>query len=242
MTRGLLLVQRELRAYFSTWSGYIIVALTLFVDGLLFNVFAIGSEAKFSATVLADFFYFASGVTMVAAIMLASRLLAEEKHTGTIVLFYTAPISERELVYGKFLSAFLFLSFMHLLSLYLPVLILINGKISIGHLAAGYLALSLLGAATLAMTLMCSALATNQLMAGVTSACLLVFMLIFWLLARVVEDPFRDLFSYLALHNEHFVSFTKGIVHSKHLIYYFSVLLFFLEATVRIVQTRRWQG
>ena len=242
MTRGLLIVSRELRAFFTTWTGYVIAALTLFIDGLLFNAFAIGKSPKFSATVLSDFFYFSSGVTMVAGIFLAIRLLAEEKQTGTLVLFFTSPVSERELVYGKFLSAFIFLTAIHLVSLYLPILILLNGKISLGHLASGYLALSLIGGAVLALAVFCSAIAPSQLIAGILASCLLVTMLIMWIMAGVVEAPFRDLFSYLALHNDHFTSFGRGLVHVKHVVYYLSVCVFFLECTVWVLKVRRWQG
>lgn len=242
MTRSTLIIRRELRAFFGTWSGYVIAALALLIEGLLFNAFALGSKPKFSAEVLSSFFYFSSGITMVAALFLAMRLIAEEKQAGTIVLFFTSPVSERELVYGKFLSAFIFLTIIHIISLYMPVLILINGKISLGHLAAGYLGLSLIGAATLALALFCSAIASGQLLAGILATCLLVTMLIMWILSGVVEEPFKGLFSYLALHNDHFNPFSKGMVNTKHIIYYLSVIVFFLEASVRVLKVRRWQG
>lgn len=238
----ILIMRRELHSYFSTWNGYIIAALALLLEGLLFNAFAISNTAKFSSDVMADFFYFASGITMVAAVFLALRLFAEEKNNGTIMLLYTSPLTAREIVYGKFISAFIYLSIIHLLSLYMPILILVHGKISFGHLGVGYLALSLIGAATLAMTLFCSLLAPNQLLAGVSAAGLLVFMLILWLIAKIVEEPFRSLFVYLAFHNEHFTTLSRGVMHSKHVIYYLSVCLFFLECTVRILQVKRWQG
>lgn len=242
MIRGTLIIKRELRAFFNTWSGYIIVALALLIEGILFNAFALGSKPKFSADVLASFFYYSSGLTMVAALFLAMRLIAEEKQAGTIVLFFTSPLSERELVYGKFLSAFIFLTIMHVISLYMPVLIMINGKISLGHLAAGYLGLSLIGAATVALALFCSTIATGQLIAGLLASGMLVTMLIMWILSGVVEEPFKSLFSYLAIHNDHFNPFSKGLVNTKHIIYYLSVTAFFLESSVRVLKVRRWQG
>ena len=79
MSKALLVAGRELRSFFSTWMGYIICAAALFIDGLLFNAFAISSTPKFSADVLADFFYFASGISIVSGVFLAMRLIAEEK-------------------------------------------------------------------------------------------------------------------------------------------------------------------
>ena len=237
-----LIVRREMNVFFRTWTGYIIAALTLLLQGLLLNAFAIGNTAKYSAEVLADFFYFSSGITMVAAVFLAIRLIADERSTGSILLFYTSPVSERVYIYAKFFSAFIFLSFIHLLSLYMPLLIMVHGKISVGHLLSGYLALSLLGAATVAIALFCSSLARSQLLAGIFAACLLTILLALWLVAKIVSEPLRELFIYLAIHNLHFSSFRKGIVHSKHIVYYLSVVIFFTETSVRVLQARRWQG
>lgn len=242
MAKTLLVAGRELQAFFSTWMGYIICAAALFIDGLLFNAFAIGSNPKFSADVLADFFYFASGIAMVAGVFLAMRLLAEEKQTGTIVLFYTSPISERQLIYGKFLSAVVFSLILHAISLYLPALIFIHGKVSLGHLASGYLCLVLIGSAAIAISLFASTIAPNQLVAGVTGALMVVTLLVMWMLADVVQPPFKELFGYLAIHNKHFSPFSQGIVHTRDIIYYLSVIAFFLECSVRALEARRWRG
>jgi ABC-2 type transport system permease protein len=242
MGKCLLVAGRELRAFFSTWMGYVICAAALFIEGLLFNGYAVGNQPKPSADVMADFFYFASGMTMVAGVFLAMRLLAEEKQNGTIVLFYTSPITERQLVYGKFLSALLFSLVIQVLSLYMPVLIFMVGKISLGHLAAGYLLLTLLGASAIAISLFASAISPNQLVAGVTGALFVVTLLVLWMVADIVEPPFKDLFGYLAIHNRHFVPFSQGIVHTRDVIFYGSVIFFFLECSVRALEARRWRG
>lgn len=238
----LLVAGRELNAFFSTWMGYLICAAALFIDGLLFNAFAVGDKPKFSAEVLSDFFYFASGITMVAGVFLAMRLMAEEKQSGTIVLFYTSPISERQLIYGKFLSALAFACLLLLLSLYLPGLIFINGKVSLGHLASGYLSLGLLASVTIAISLFASTIAPNQLVAGVTGALFVVTFLVLWMVADVVQPPFKEIFGYLAIHNKHFNPFSQGIVHTRDVVYYLSATFFFLECSVRALETRRWRG
>lgn len=243
MSKALLVAGRELGAFFTTWMGYIICAAALFIDGLLFNAFAVGGgAAKFSADVLSDFFYFASGISIVAGVMLAMRLLAEEKQNGTIVLFYTSPISERQLIYGKFLSAALFGLIILGLSLYLPGLIFINGKVSFGHIASGYLVLFLISGTAMAITLFASTIAPNQLVAAVTGALITVTLLVLWMVSEVVEPPFKDVLSYLAIHNKHFTPFAQGIVNTRDVIYYVSVIVFFLECSVRALEARRWRG
>lgn len=237
-----LIARRELAAYFTTWMGYILLAAALLIEGLLFNSYAIGDSPKFSADVLRDFFYFSSGVGMVVAVLLSVRLLAEEKQAGTIVLFYTSPISERQLVYGKFLSAFIMYTILQVISLYLPALIFLEGKVSLGHLAAGYLGLLLLGAAVLAIALFASTIASNQLMAGVLAAAITVTFLVLWLVSYRVDAPFRDILSYMSVHNERFRPFSIGVLHTRDIIYYLSMSCFFLEASIKTLETRRLQG
>ena len=242
MAKALLVAGREMKAYLSTWMGYVICAAALFIEGLLFNAYAVGAQPKASADVLADYFYFASGIAMVAGVFLAMRLLAEEKQNGTIVLFFTSPITERQLIYGKFLSAFGFMMLIQLLSLYMPGLIFMVGKVSLGHLAAGYLMLALIGASAISIALFASAISPNQLVAGVTGALFVVTLLVLWMVADVVSPPLKELFGYVAIHNRHFMPFSQGIVHIRDVVYYASVIFFFLECSVRSLEARRWQG
>ncbi len=242
MKKAFNIARRELYSYFSTWMGYIILAIALLIEGILFNAFAIGDAPKFSADVLRDFFYFSSGVGMVAAVLFAMRLIAEEKQAGTLVLYYTSPVSEREIIYGKFLSVIFIFILMQVGSLYLPGLILIEGKVSLGHLFAGYLGVSLLGASVLSLSLFASTLASNQLISGVLGAFFTVFFLVMWLVAYRVDAPFRDVFVYMSIHNERFKPFSLGVLHTRDIVYYLSFTVFFLEASVKVLETRRLQG
>lgn len=240
MEKVILIARRELYSYFKTWMGYIIVFLSLLISGLLFNAFAIGNRAKFSAQVLYDFFFYSSGIAMVASLFLAMRLFAEEKQTGTLTLFLTAPISERQVIYGKFLSALTIFLLLQFLSLYLPALIFIEGKVSFGHIASGYLGISLLGFSVLAMALFASLVAPNQMIAGVIAAAMVMVLLTLWIVANRVDEPFRTILGYLAIHNQHFSSFARGVINLKDIVYYFSLIIFFLECSVRTLESRRF--
>tara|TARA_B100001094_G_C18145667_1_gene780530 strand:- start:950 stop:1678 length:729 start_codon:yes stop_codon:yes gene_type:complete len=242
MPNTLVIANRELKSFFTTWIGYIVIFAALLIDGLLFNAFAIGKESRLSADVLYQFFYFSSGLGMVAGVFLAIRLIAEERSSGTIVLFLTSPVSERQFIYGKYLSAMVVFLILQVFSLYLPLLVLLTGKISFGHLLAGYLGTTLLGLSVLAISLFASTMTASQLVAGVVAASMTVILLVLWLLAGVVDEPFRGIFSYLAIHNQHFRQFGLGIVQTKHLIYYLSVIIFFLECSVKSMESRRLEG
>ena len=212
--KGLLLVvRRELGAYaFSLW-GWAIVAAILVVDGLLFNAFALGAGARYSTEVLQQFFYFSFGTTVIAGILLTMRLNAEERQTGTMRLLDASPLTDWQIVAGKWLSAVAVLSVMTLSTLYMPALIFVNGKVSVGHIAAGYLGLLLVGSATAAVGTFASTLTRSQLVAGVVAAILTVFLLITWLLAKIAAPPFDGIFAYMAMFNDHFSrTFMRGEV------------------------------
>ena len=190
-----LLVRRELKSYFDTSWGWIILTLVLVLDGLLFNSFALGSRERYSANVLSDFFYFSSGTTMIAGILLTMRLIAEERQTGTFTLLQTAPISAHEIVLGKFLGAFGFLAIITALSSYMPALIFVHGRVSVGQILVGYTGLLCLGAATIAVGTFASSIARNQLLAAVLGAGLMVFLLLGWMLGQMTEAPLNGVFS-----------------------------------------------
>lgn len=241
MRSVLLIARRELGAYLRTWTGYVIIAVVLALDGLLFNAFALGSGTRRSSEVISAFFYFSSGVTIAAAAFISMRLLAEERQTGTLALLYSSPVRDIEIVLGKYLSALAFLAIMTALTVFMPLLVLVNGKISAGHLAAGYLGLLLLGAASLAVGTFGSAVARNQVLAVILTGVMLVALLVCWLLAGVTERPLNDVFQALALHNLHFTPFRSGIVHVRDVVYYLVVTWVALFAATRVVEARRWR-
>jgi ABC-2 type transport system permease protein len=236
-----LIARRELAAYLRTMSGYVIIASVLAVLGLAFNAFAMGGPEKRSSEVLSQFFYLASGFSMVASVFLSMRLLAEERQNGTLALLYSSPVRDVEIVMGKFLSGMAFLGIFLLLSTFMPALILVNGKVSFGHVFAGYLGLFLIGSASMAIGTFGSALARSQVLAVIISAVMVVGLLISWLLARITERPLSEVFSAMALHGQHFQPFQAGLVHVRDIVYYLAVTYLALFAATRVLEARRWR-
>jgi ABC-2 type transport system permease protein len=241
MSNMLLIVRRELQAYLTTPLGYIIAAAVLLAEGLLFNWLALGGEPKPSTGVLEGFFHLAAGTTMIASVFLSMRLLAEEQQTGSLVLLMTSPAREREIVVGKWLAALIFLTGINVVSLYMPLLIFVNGHVSVGHILSGYLGLLLLGGAALAIGLLGSSLTRHQVLAVILSGLILVFLVLAWLGSSVSEPPMDQLFQYLALYNKHFVPFRQGVLGLSHVVYYLSVTFFFLLAATKVLEARRWR-
>lgn len=241
MSAAFLIMRRELGAYFRSMTGYIIAAAVLVIDGIMFNAFALGGPDKRSGDVLVAFFYISSGTTMIASIFLSMRLLAEEKQNGTLVLLTSSPIRDRDIVIGKYLSGWIFLSLITLSTAFMPGLIMVHGKISFGHLATGYLGLLLLGGAAMAIGTFGSAIAKSQVIAAIISAGLVVSLIIAWLLARVTEHPLSKIFESLALYHRHFPPFQVGIIHLRDVVYYLALTYFALFGATRVLEARRWK-
>lgn len=238
---ALLITRRELSSYLLSATGWLILGVVLLAQGLLFNAVAMSGERK-SFDVLQLFFYFSSGTTMVASIFISMRVFAEEKQLGTMVLLETSPVSEAQIVLGKFLGAWLFLCLLLAMSLYMPLLVLVNGKVTLGHLFAGYFGLVLLGAACIAIGVLASSLAKNQVLAAVIAGTTIVALLLSYMLAKKVEGTLGDVVGYLDLFDKHYRSFTRGTVKLGSVVYYLSLTYCALLATVAVIGARRWRG
>jgi ABC-2 type transport system permease protein len=236
-----LIAGRELGAYFRSMGGYVIFALVLIIDGLIFNAFVLGESEQRSSEVLGQFFYYTSGLLMAASVLLSMRFIAEEKQTGTINLLASSPVRDREIILGKYLAGLAFLGIITLSTLYMPLLILVNGKISFGHLFAGYLGLFLLSGTTLAVGTFGSALARSQILAVVISAVLVLILIIAWMLARVTERPLNEFFVAIALFHRHFTPFMAGVIHLRDVVYYVMMSYFALFLATRVLEARRWK-
>lgn len=243
MRTARVIFRRELAAYLTSPMGYIVAAAVLLLGGLLFYAEALGPAAgeRLSADVLSRFFFNTSGLVAIAAVALSIRLIAEERQAGTLVLLNTSPVRDWEIVLGKYLSAMAFLGGITLLTAYMPLLILVNGKISLGQVAVGYLGLFLIGSACLAIGVFATSLTRSQLLAAVVGAAVTATMFLFWPLSRVIEAPLSRVFAGLAIHARHFQGFQIGVLHLRDVVYYLAVTYFFLLLATKTMEAKRWE-
>jgi len=236
--RALIIARRELYAYLRSPLGSAIIAAALLVDGILFY-FASLDVKRLSAQLLRQFFFDSSAATMIAGLLLSMRLLAEERQAGTITLLNTAPI--RDIVLGKFISSFGVLTLMNLLTAYMPLMVYIRGKVSVGHILVGYLGMILLGGAVTAIGLFASSLARSQVVAVIIGAAMVASMILLWVVAGAVSPPFNTFFSGLALHHQNYAPFMVGTLQFDRVAYYLMVTYFFLLAATKVLEARRWR-
>jgi len=230
------IAKRELGSYFVSPIAYVVIAAFLAVTGYLFALILFYSR---EAT-MRYLFNNMTTILLFVAPILTMRLLAEEERTGTIELLLTSPVQDWEVVVGKYLASLVLFTLMLGLTAYYPLVLDIFGNPDRGAIVAGYLGLFLFGAALLAVGLFTSSVTGNQIVAAVLGIGLCILLWLTEALADFMGPPVSNLLSYLALGN-HFFDFTKGIVDTKDVIYYLSVIAAGLSLATTTLSARRWK-
>ena len=251
----LAITEKELRSYFASPIAYIIIGLFSLLFGWFFyvylTIFVRRSEQMMQmgggggANINQDMIRFV--LLNVAVILLflmpviTMRIYSEEKRSGTIELLLTSPLTDVQIILGKFFGAMGLYGGMLLVTLLYMGILFWFGNPEWRPLAAGYLGLLLMGGCFVSVGLLISSLTKNQIVSGmVTFAVFLLLWVINWP-ASFSGPTTQSVLNYLSI-TEHFDDFTKGILDTKHLIYYFSVISFGLFLTARSVDTERWKG
>ncbi|MBD3184054.1 ABC transporter permease subunit [Candidatus Poribacteria bacterium] len=230
--------KKEFKSYFNLPIAYIYITVFLVLSSWLYlrTFFIIGqaSMRSFFSIMPWMFLFFVPAITM--------RLWAEEKKLGTMEMLMTLPVKDHEVVLGKFFASFCFLSLTVLLSFPLIITVYALGNPDGGPIIGSYLGLLLMGAAYLAVGLFISSLTENQIIAFIISIVVIFALIIVGedMVLFSIPDFLVPVFSYLSL-SAHFSSIGRGVIDSRDLVYYFSVIGFFLYLNVRKLETGKWK-
>lgn len=232
------LTQRELQATFYSPIAYIVAAVFLIATGYLFmeNTLKPGEEASVRMLLQGM-----AWMLVFAVPLLTMRSLSEEYTVGTIETLMTAPVTDVEVVIGKFLGAFVFFLTLLAATLVYVVILLRYGAADLSVIAWGYCGMLFLGAMYVAVGIFASSLTRYQLLAALFGAGLLgVFTLLVDALAVIQGGAWRTVFGYINILYR-FEDFTKGMFDTRGLVFFISGTLFFLFLTVKVLESRRWR-
>ncbi len=240
-------LERELRAYFYSTMAYVVLAFFLLINGYIFSLivsFLSDPRAGGSTTPLKLFFgdtFFFWLVLLFVTPVLTMRLLAEERKSGTIESLMTAPVTEIEVVAGKYLAAFAFYGFLWLPTLAYVIVIARSSSVDWGPIAAGYLGVMGIGAVFLAAGVLASAFSRNQIVAAITTfAILMFFFAVAFMDSLVTSELAKSAFGYMNL-LEHMDEFGRGVVDTRRLVYYVSTVALFLFLSARVLEAKKWR-
>ncbi|MBM3327271.1 MAG: ABC transporter [Calditrichaeota bacterium] len=231
-----IIFKRELRAYFDAPIAYVVITAFLLVTGWFFTTnFFVVAQADLRVIfgiIPFIFLFFTPAITM--------RLISEERKTGTMELLVTMPISDAAVIVGKYLAALALLSASVLPTIIYAISVAMLGDIDGGAAIAGYLGLIFMGAAYLAIGTFGSSLTDSQVIAFIVSFFLVfVFFLldkILFILPNWLVTPVE----YLSI-ERHFQNISRGVIDSRDVIYYLSMIGLFLFLAARSLAARRWR-
>jgi len=231
---------KELRSYFTSWIAYALLAGWLLFIGLLWTILLIGSAQGFQAAAI--FQNLAVVVLLFITPLLTMRLIAEERSTGSIEMLFTAPLSEWQVAIGKFLAAWIFVGVMLLLTAYIPIFTLRYGATDTGPLWGSYIALLCMGAAFTAFGVFCSSLTSSQVVAGfLTFGGLLFSWMLAWPAQAAQGSVVADFIAQWSIFS-HFSPMLQGAIDTRDIIFFVSIVLLCLFATVRVLESRKWRS
>ncbi|MBP1684856.1 MAG: ybhR 2 [Deltaproteobacteria bacterium] len=257
MRNALTIAAKELRSYFVSPIAYVVLTGFLLLGGwFFFNLLARFSlfvnlysamrnpdaqmRLNLNDFVIAPLLHNLSVVLVILVPVITMRSFAEEKRAGTYELLMTSPLSITEIVAGKFLGALAFVLIMVGLTGVYPLILMFYGNPEVGIIAAGFLGLFLLATAFLTIGLLTSSFTENQIIAAVS--CLVVLLLLYVISwpAESAGPVLGAVLKYVSL-TEHFSEMVKGVIDTKDLVYFGSVIALALFLTQRSVESVRWR-
>jgi ABC-2 type transport system permease protein len=236
------IVKRELASYFTSPVAYVFLVIFLLLTG--FFTFTAGNFFERGEASLAAFFGWHPWLYLVLVPAVGMRLWAEERRSGTMELLLTMPVAPWQAILAKFLASWIFLALA--LALTFPAVITVNllGDPDNGVIAAGYLGSFLLAGAYLAVTCMTSAMTRNQVVAFILAVVICLFLILAGfnpvtdLMVRWASPAVVDTIAAFSVVT-HFDGFQRGVIDSRDLVFFLSIIAFALFATGVIIRGHR---
>jgi ABC-2 type transport system permease protein len=254
MRNVLAIAAKELRGYFASPIAYIVIGFFALLYGWFFYAIlsffnrqsmqmsmGMGGTMNINQMLIGPLLTNATVVILFVLPMITMRTYAEEKRSGTIELLLTSPITDTQIILGKFLGAMgLYVALLAVTLIHMGILFWF-GSPDWKPVATGYLGLLLMGACFLSVGLLISSLTKNQIVAGmVTFAVFLMLWVINWI-GTFVGPTAQAVLAHISI-TDHFDDFARGVIDTKHLVYYLSFISFGLFLTAKSVDTERWRG
>ncbi|MCC6476453.1 ABC transporter permease subunit [bacterium] len=234
MSNTLVIARREFKSYFDSPVAYIVLTFFLVITGYFFtsNLF-LANQADLRTLwgiIPLLFVFFIPAISM--------KLLAEEKKSGTIELLYTYPIKDSEIVLGKYLAALGLIAALLAFTILYAVSVSMLGDMDGGQAVAGYVGLLLMAAAYLAIGIFASSVTENQIIAFILALTISFFFFIADKILFFLPAAIAGVFEYLAI-EYHFQNVARGVIDTRNLIYFGSVIFFGLLLASHALSRRR---
>jgi ABC-2 type transport system permease protein len=235
MSPALVISRREIRTYFNSPVAYIVVTVFTAITGyLFFTQLFMEKQAE-----LRQLFGFMPFLFMFMVPAITMRLLADEKSTGTLELLSTMPVRDWEVVVGKFLAALALVGTAVGLTIVFAISVRTLGPLDRGPAIGGYIGLLLMGGAFVSIGVMCSAWTRNSIVAFIAAFGISFALYLFGKLTQFVPEMLQPVISFLSI-DGHFENIGRGVIDTRDVIYYLSIIGTCLLLATTSLESRRW--
>ena len=243
------IAKREFSSYFNSPIAYIAITVFLILAGLQFffgflTLDSFGTTPGFFEGNEASLRLFFEGIPLLFTVFLPAismRLMSDERRSGTLELLVTLPVRDRDVILGKYFASLLFLGVTLLLTLPLVITVAVLGSPDVGPLVGGYVGLALIGAAYLALGLMTSTWTRNQIISFLLAALLCSSLYFVDGLIGSVWEGTRSFFEAISF-KAHFANISRGVIDSRDVIYFVSVIVIPLLLAGYSLESRKWKA
>lgn len=254
MSNILAIAHKELKGYFASPIAYIVIGLFALMFGYFFYALVAyfdrqsmqmmsmgGQSVNVNEQLIRPVFLNATVIFLFVLPMVTMRTYSEEKRSGTIELLLTAPLTDFQIIAGKFLGAMGLYAAMLAITLPHIGLLFWFGNPEWIPIAVTYLGLLLMGGCFISVGLLVSSLTKNQIVAVMATFTVFLMLWVINWIASFTGPRAQEILNYLSI-TDHLDDFTRGVLDTKHLVYYLSFIAFGLYLTMRSVDTERWRG
>jgi ABC-2 type transport system permease protein len=240
----LVIAQRELRAYFDSLVAYVVIGGSLLGLGVYFFLFQQGGFWQVDRASMFRMFEFMPWALAVLVIPLVTmRALAEEKRAGTIELLITLPVTDAEVILGKYFAAFAMTAILLAATLAYPIAMFVwpwhLGALDWGPVWAGYLGLVLFAGAGIAVGMLFSSITESQIIAFFLTAGLLTFLYILGVVVEYVPGVLGDAIAFVSFQSR-YAPFERGLIDTRAVVYFISIAVICLLVAFRSLESRKW--
>ena len=255
MSNVLAIARKELKGYFASPIAYAVIGIFALMFGFFFYSLLLffdqnsarsaglggGPSVNVNEQLLRPVFMNTVVILLFMLPLVTMRTYAEEKRSGTIELLLTAPLTDLQIILGKFLGVMGLYASAIAVTLVHVGLVFAFGDPEPWPVVTTYLGLLLVGGCFMAVGLFISSLTKNQIVAGITTFGVFLMLWVINWLASFMGPTTQQVLNYLSF-TDHLEDFTRGVIDTKHVVYYVSFIAFGLFLTARSVDTERWRG
>jgi len=240
-TNTISIYRKEIKLFFGTYMGALVLGGTAFLNAIFIMILNFNGRANYEDATIITFISFMSTI-LIAMVILSMGSIVEERNKGTLELLFTSPITDLEIITGKFMfGATICAVITVFINGLFPILLYAYWQAPFYIVVSGSIGVFLLGIFTFSVGLFGSSIAKNQMVSLLVSVLILLTLWVAGYFSHLFQATTRKVLFQLHIFS-HYIGFSKGVLPLTGIVFFLSGTLLFLYLTIKVLESRRWRG